>query len=246
VHVAASAVLDVDPASLGLPPQPAVMVEEYLTGAEFSVEMLDLDIVGVTAKRLGPEPYFLEVGHDFPACVPAPHAAAVGAAARHALLAVGLGWGPAHVEVRYGPAGARIIEVNPRLAGGMIPRVVEHATGIDMVWHAVARAAGRSEAPVATRQRYASIRFLVAQHGGRFAGLDGLTEARAVPQVVEVEPIRAVGTDVVVRHAFTDRLGYVIAVAPSGDAAAAAAEDGLRLLHADIDATTVAPEGTST
>jgi len=196
----------------------------------------------VTGKHLGPEPYFLEIGHDFPARVPAAESAAIGEAALAALRALGLGWGPAHVELRAGPAGALVIEVNPRLAGGMIPRMVEQATGIDLVFHAVARAAGRATPPVPTRDLAASIRFLVAPHGGRLTGLRGVDEARAVPHVVDVEPIRPPGTEVAIRHSFTDRLGYVIAAAPSGDAAAAAAELGLRFLHADMDATYVAVE----
>jgi len=53
-----------DPA---LPPQDTVLVEEFLTGAEYSAELIDDQVVGITAKLLGPEPYFVEIGHDFPA-----------------------------------------------------------------------------------------------------------------------------------------------------------------------------------
>ena len=67
VRAAAEAVLDAEPGTLGLPPQSAVLVERYLDGPEFSVETLDDQVVGVTGKHLGPEPYFVETGHDFPA-----------------------------------------------------------------------------------------------------------------------------------------------------------------------------------
>src|SRR5690606_13595062 len=42
----------------GLPPQHGVMVEEYVDGAEYSVETLDEQVVGNTRKHLGPAPYF--------------------------------------------------------------------------------------------------------------------------------------------------------------------------------------------
>src|SRR5262249_26081514 len=53
VESAARAVLDADPAELALPAQEAVLVEEYLTGAEYSVETLDDRVVGITRKHLG-------------------------------------------------------------------------------------------------------------------------------------------------------------------------------------------------
>ncbi len=245
VRAAASAVLDVDPATLALPPQPAVMVEEYVTGDEYSVETLDTEVIGVTRKHLGPEPYFLEIGHDFPAPLDATDTARVGEAALAALRALGLGWGPAHIELRYGPDGARIIEVNPRLAGGMIPRMVEAAYGIDMVFHTVARAVGDTTPPRPTRAGAASIRFLVAERNGRIARIDGEQRAREVPGVVEVGLLRAIGDRVELRHAFTDRLGYVVAAGPSGDAAAAAADQGVHILDVHIDATEVVMEASS-
>jgi S-sulfo-L-cysteine synthase (3-phospho-L-serine-dependent) len=234
VAAAASAVLDTDPAELALPPQHAVVVEQYLAGDEYSVEMLDEIAVGITRKHLGPEPYFVEIGHDFPAPLAQPDRDRVGAAAIDALRALGLGWGGAHVELRLTEAGPRIVEVNPRLAGGMIPRMVQEATGIDMIFHIVAKAAGRARPPVPTRSAAASIRFLVADMGGRLFDVSGVDVARAVPGVVDVALTRAPGHDVILRNSFQDRLGYVIAADPDGVVAARAAETGLRALHAQM------------
>ena len=246
VAAAASAVLDVDPVTLALPPQRAVVVEEYLVGDEYSVETLDTTIVGITRKYLGPEPYFVETGHDFPAVLPVGERSAIGGAAVAALRALGLGWGAAHVELRHrataGAGEARIVEVNPRLAGGMIPRMVAEATGIDMIDFMVARAAGRASVPRPTRYRSAAIRFLVAPADGRFDGVDGLDEARARPGVVEVGLVREPGQDIVLTHSFRDRLGYVIAGGGSGAEAARAAEAGLRTLQVRMS---YATEGSS-
>lgn len=231
---ATAAVLTADPAALGLPPQQAVLVEEYLAGDEYSVETFDEEVVGVTRKYLGPEPYFVEVGHDFPAPLPPRERQAVADTAVAALRALGLGWGPAHVELRLTPAGPRIVEVNPRLAGGMIPRVVTEATGVDLIRLTVARAAGRSEKPAPTRERSASIRFLVADRPGRLVEVAGVPQARAVPGVVQVEVTRPPGSELVLRHSFQDRLGYVIATGGDSQEAATAAEAGRQALAARI------------
>lgn len=232
VRAAASAVLDADPAALALPPQRAVMVEELLDGPEFSVETMDDRVVGVTRKHLGPAPHFVETGHDFPAAGPGVRAMADTAVA--ALRALGLGWGPAHTELRLTASGPRIVEVNPRLAGGMIPRMVQAASGVDLIRQAVARAAGRPLDLRPSRDRHASIRFLVAGSSGTLAAVRGLRDASLLPGVVEAAPLREPGHEVVLRHSFQDRLAYVVAAADSAAGAARAADAALSVLHAEI------------
>ncbi|MEO6702606.1 MAG: ATP-grasp domain-containing protein, partial [Jatrophihabitantaceae bacterium] len=178
VSAAAAAILAADLATAGIPEQDSVLVEQYLTGPEFSVECFDRQVIGCTAKHLGPQPYFVEVGHDFPAPLDEPATAELAEAALAGLAALGLGWGPAHVELRRTPAGPRIVEVNPRLAGGMIPRLVLEATGIDLIELTVARAAGLPVEIVPSRDRTAAIRFLLAARSGTLTEVSGLELAR--------------------------------------------------------------------
>ena len=206
----------------------------YLDGAEYSVETFNDHVMGVTAKRLGPEPHFVETGHDFPAPLSTGDRAAIGDAVDTALRALGLGWGAAHVEVRFTSSGPRIVEINPRLAGGMIPRMVQEATGVDLVSCVVARAAGLQTVWRVWRDRAASIRFLVAHHSGLLTAIHGAEEAATLPGVVEVGVLARVGYHIELRRSFQDRLAYVIAVADDGGSAATAAEAGVQILEAEI------------
>jgi biotin carboxylase len=126
------------------------------------------------------------------------------------------------------------VEVNPRLAGGMIPRMVQAATGVDLIAATVARAAGRPPSLAPVHHWAAAIRFLVAETGGRLVEIRGLDEARRVPGVVEAGLTRQPGAELVLRQSFEDRLGYVVAAGTDGGAAAAAAEAGLLALKARI------------
>jgi hypothetical protein len=58
------------------------------------------------------------------------------------LDAIGHSFGPAHTEVRIGPAGPRIIEGNTRPGGGFIWELVLHAMGRDLVRDAICHLAG--------------------------------------------------------------------------------------------------------
>jgi len=221
-----------DPA---LPPQDTVLIEEYLTGAEYSAELIDCSVAGITKKLLGGEPFFVEIGHDFPAPLPAADQAVIGDVAVAAVRALGLGWGGAHVELRYSATGqVCVVEVNPRLAGGMIPRAVQEATGIDMIFQVVAAAAGRPEPLRPRAGRAASIRFLVAGEEGTLTGVRGVAEATRLPGVAEVGITAQAGQRVVLRHSFRDRLGYVIASAAGNAEAARTADAALALLAARV------------
>jgi biotin carboxylase len=213
-----------------LPRQGAVLVEAYVAGPEYSVELLHGTPVGVTRKHLGPEPYFVEMGHDFPAPLPAADRDRLERAAAAALAALGLDWGAAHVELRLTATGPVIIEVNPRLAGGMIPQLISEALGVDVVWQLVASAARRPRPPRPRRKAAAAIRFLVSDQPGRLIEVSGISAARAVGGVIDVQLTCEPGTEVRPPLSFSDRLGYVMAAAPTGPAASRAAADGLRAL----------------
>jgi S-sulfo-L-cysteine synthase (3-phospho-L-serine-dependent) len=230
VFAAAAAVLGHDESVRSLPRQDAVLVEAYADGREYSVELLHGTPVGVTRKHLGPEPYFVETGHDFPAPLAAAARGQLERTAVAALAALGLSWGAAHVELRLTPAGPVLIEVNPRLAGGMIPQLISEALGIDVIAQLVAAAAGRPGPARPGRNAAAAIRFLVTDEPGRLVKVSGELAARAVDGVVDVQLTRPPGTDVGPPRSFSDRLGYVIATAATVSAAAQAAEAGLRAL----------------
>jgi biotin carboxylase len=66
------------------------LAEEYLEGPEFSVEMVDDEVVAVVGKHLGDHPYFVEIGHDVPADLDADDRAAIESAARRCVEALGL------------------------------------------------------------------------------------------------------------------------------------------------------------
>ncbi|GAA3298957.1 hypothetical protein GCM10020295_35880 [Streptomyces cinereospinus] len=158
-----------------------ILVEEAVAGPEFSVETFDGRVVTVVAKHVGPVPYFVETGHDVPAATPGSTTRALGETAVRALSALGLGWGAAHTELRWSVGGPVVIEVNPRLAGGMIPVAVRAALGVDLVDAVVARAAGLPAAVTAPGAGHAAVRFVRATREGRVTAVRGLPAAAAPP-----------------------------------------------------------------
>lgn len=116
-------------------PEDVFLVEEYIPAQqEVSVEVInqgDLHrVIAVTDKYLGPEPYFVEVGHSVPS-VHADNSQLIDIAER-ACAALDIQYGMAHFEARITPAGEiRIIEVGARTGGDAIMDLVERSYGLN-------------------------------------------------------------------------------------------------------------------
>lgn len=213
----------------------AVLVERKLTGPEYSVELVGGRVLGVTATRLGAEPYFVETGHDFPADLSTSTAALLAAQARAAVHALGVGTVAAHVELRLEPGGPVVVEVNPRLAGGMIPRLIQLAVGLDPIAALLDVVTGREWRQEPSRQGHAAIRFVVPGNSGTIRAISGVSEARRSPGVVEVTVASKVGTEFAHRQDFQDRIGHVISVGPGARITGERADRALRLIHVAVD-----------
>jgi cysteine synthase A len=216
-----------------------VLIESYLAGAEYSVETVSLadgsvQVVGVTDKLLSPLPHFVELGHDFPSAADPATRSAIEAAAIAALAAVEFDFGPAHTEVRWTPRGPVVVEINPRLAGGMIPELVRYAVGIDLLdgWLDLLR--GRTPDLTPNRDDVAAIRFLTANRRGRLAGVAGVEAARRLPAIREVLVEKPPGAPVQPTENAYHRLGFVIAAGACRQQVLTEIAEAMRLLRVEV------------
>ncbi|MFD7900786.1 pyridoxal-phosphate dependent enzyme [Kitasatospora sp. NPDC059747] len=217
----------------------AVLVEQYLDGPEFSAEMFGVDgearCVGVTQRTVSPLPHFVETGHLFPADVDDALAGRIADTARQALKALGFERGPAHVELRLTADGPAVIEVNGRLAGGMIPELIRPATGIDLLEQQIRAAAGLPLNLSAGHARRAGLRFLTAPRPGRLTGVDGVARAGRVPGVERVVVSGTPGREVRPPQSAYDRLGHVIAVGSSPEEVGRALTEATGLIEVAVE-----------
>ncbi len=194
-----------------------VLVEQYLPDPELSVEMFGVagrtTCIGITAKSVTAGPHFVEYQHIFPA---EPRQDVIDTV-RRALEVTGFAYGASHVEVKQTAAGCAIVEINARLAGGMIPELVRLATGIELLEQQLRAFAGLPVLLDPVRSRFAGVRFLLAPKAGRLTAIDGVTAASAVSNVDRVTITVSVGAMVRPAQDAYDRLGYVIAVGDSAD-----------------------------
>ncbi|MFL5330275.1 MAG: ATP-grasp domain-containing protein [Gemmataceae bacterium] len=208
---------------LGLAVAPTILLEEYIEGPEFSVELFLNDgtvaFAAVTEKETTEPPYFVEIAHVTPAPIPDSWTASLVECATRATLALGFTYGPAHVELRMDggkPGAVRpiIMEVNARPGGDRIATdLLRHAYGADLFDATLCYYLDR---PIDIQKRTlgaCAIRYLVPQRAGKIQAIRGLEDARRVPGVVECQVSGNEGCDVRLPQDSNDRLGYIITFA---------------------------------
>ncbi len=211
------------PDERGRPTAAAALVQSFVDGPEYSVEVIGDGerhcILGITRKHLSAPPSFVEVGHDFPAGLPTADRRAIEAAAEQALDTVGLRHGPSHIEIRLCNGAPVVVEVNPRLAGGMIPVLMERALGLDVLDMVLDLYAGRPAKSARGGAGAASVGFLVPPRDGTLAGVD--LAPRDDAAIVAATVGQAAGGTIRRHGDFRDRIGHAIAVGPTAAASRA-------------------------
>jgi biotin carboxylase len=201
-----------------------LVVEQFVGGAEFSVEAITADgatqIVTCTDKETTGPPHFVEIGHRQPTALDDSDQARLEEVAHRSIAALGLRDTASHTEIRFGPSGPVVMEIASRCGGGYIcSHLVPLSTGIDMVGAAVSVALGLKPNLTATRSRGAAIAF-VCPEPGILASIGDIDRARSMPSVVELSISISVGDRVPFLRDARDRIGYCICEGRDGAEAA--------------------------
>ncbi|MGC5344781.1 ATP-grasp domain-containing protein [Streptomyces sp. DT171] len=196
-----------------------VLVEEYADGPEISVDAVFFEgecvPLVVARKQIGMAPFFEETGHEVDGADPLLTSPELLEALRAAHAALDFHTGVSHTEFRITVDGLRLMEVNARLGGDMIPYLGHLATGVDVAMAAADVAAGRRPDTTVRHRKAAAISFLypdqdieidaVTVHEDRFTAGIHSADAMADPGAVLRLPPRG----------YISRYARVIALADS-------------------------------
>lgn len=140
-----------------------VLVEEYLDGEEVSVDSAvhrgRTTPLCVARKQVGYPPYFEEVGHVVDAADPLLSDPGLLGIVQDAHTALGYADGVTHTELKLTAAGPKVVEVNARLGGDLIPYLGLRASGVDPGLAAASVACGRPPVVRPDRKLVGAVRF---------------------------------------------------------------------------------------
>ena len=139
-----------------------LLLEEYLDGPEFDVDLVlsDGECVFSAISENWPteEPYFVETGMHSPSSHPVDRQDAMADLCIRTAYALGFRDGVLHAEAKDTSNGPRLLEMNARLAGGIIEEIHRIVTGVSLLVQQVLLAVGLPAVPApypASRWRHA-------------------------------------------------------------------------------------------
>lgn len=217
----------------------AVIIEEYLQGPEFSIEVMVVDgvphILQITDKVTTGAPHFVEMGHSQPTKQPEEVQERIRDLACRAVKAVGIDIGPAHVEMILTKEGPKMVELGARMGGDCITtHLVPLSTGIDMVGATIDLAIGRQPNLVPKWKKGASIRYFQTS-AGILKSVEGLEEAKSIPGIEEITIVKDIGSNISDISSSIDRIGFVISQSDTAEEAVAICEKALNSITISIE-----------
>lgn len=217
----------------------AVIIEEYLQGPEFSIEVMVVDgephVLQITDKLTTGAPHFVEMGHSQPTRQTKENREKISDLACRAVKAVGINVGPAHVEMILTKDGPKMVELGARMGGDCITtHLVPLSTGIDMVGCTIRLVCGEKIDLEKKWHKGSAIRYFDAQNG-TIKAFEGIEEAKNVPGVQEISFVHQIGETIGEIGSSTDRVGFVIAQAETAEGAVKVCEEAMKIVKIRVE-----------
>jgi hypothetical protein len=140
-----------------------ILLEEYADGPEISIDAAvfrgEVHPICLARKQVGFPPYFEETGHVVDVADDLARDPYVIGILRDTHAALGFTDGMTHTELRLTPAGPKVIELNARIGGDLIPYLGLLTGGTDPGLAAAGIACGRAPRLATRRRGTAAVRF---------------------------------------------------------------------------------------
>ncbi|ELE7142571.1 ATP-grasp domain-containing protein [Vibrio cholerae] len=173
-----------------------VLIEQYISGKEFSVEALSQDkihrILSITEKEI--DAHFIESGHTVPANISSELEASIQSRVLNFLDTVGLHEGPSHTEVIVNDHGVHIIEGHPRTGGDRIVSLVRLTSGIDLIGAYLHQLTNEPYKALPVKAPIAKVAFVNLPTGCSYSGLPDLS--KYIEHIEEIEMNVNIGDEV--------------------------------------------------
>ncbi|MGH0949602.1 ATP-grasp domain-containing protein [Bacillus mycoides] len=202
-----------------------IIVEEYMTGEEISVETLSIDndvhVIAITDKVTTGAPYFVEMGHSQPTRHNDEMKKRIMEVACMAVKAIGIKDGPAHTEMKITADGPKVIEIGARLGGDSITtHLTPLSTGVDMVECTIKIALGEKPNLGAKYSKGSAIRYFKTEVG-ILKSIDGIEDSKNIEGVKQISFVKEIGATIEEINSSSSRVGFIITqgdtVADAGD-----------------------------
>jgi biotin carboxylase len=229
---------------LDKPPPSRYLIEERMYGPECSVECLvvagEVAFTNITAKRVLPGRYPVEIGHTLPAPLDTATEKELRTCMQTLVDATGYRYGILHGEWILKPEGPALVECAARIPGDEITNLLSLAYDVPFIGRYAALLAGDCDPPTGgmpgSAVQHSAITFFTPDPG-TVQEITGVEEAAAAPGVRDVQVETTVGAEIRPMRTSGDRVGHIIAVGRDAEEATRRVEYAADLIRIVTDET---------
>lgn len=110
-----------------------IIIEDFINGAEYCIEIFDGQFVGIVTKKKNAGDLFIERGYTSEVDLSQKTINNIITLCERVVARMNICWGPVHIDCIIEHDKIHIVEVNPRIAGSFITDIIRDAWGFDMI-----------------------------------------------------------------------------------------------------------------
>jgi biotin carboxylase len=193
-----------------------LLLEEYLTGPQYLFEVLvhngNVHIVAVIEQEITFFERFIVTGYALlPTIDPIFFNSSILQSVTSIIKAFGMKNGACHLEMRLVNGIWKLIEINPRISGGAMNRIIEVGYGINLVEETIRLMLGKTPNLIRKHSKHVYAHYLTVDMKGKLVKVTGKNRCSKIPGVDEVYIKPKQGKILRPPLSMGDRCGYVIA-----------------------------------
>lgn len=201
-------------------PGKTFLLEEYLEGEQFIVEVLveedDVKIAAVVEQEIEyVNKHFIVTGYNLLINYSRSYFERLKNCTEEIVKHFGLKNGPCHLEIRLTPSGWKLIEINPRISGAGMNQLIQIGFGINLVAETLKLAVGEKPDLEPKHYKHAFAQYLILEKSGVLERITGRGEVLSSPGVefVYIKPRK--GAYLTPPNSLGNRYAFVIATGGS-------------------------------
>lgn len=162
-------------------PQYPALVETYLAGPQYLVEVLvyknKINIIGVIAQEFSNDGLFIITGYQFPAMLNNKDYSSLEMTVQDIISTLELTNGSCHLEMRLVNSEWKLVEINPRMSGGAMNRIIVEGTGINLINEIIKLHLGETPSLAKIKNQHVYAKYLTIGRRGKLLKITGKDKA---------------------------------------------------------------------
>lgn len=208
-------------------PNNPLLIEEFLHGPQYLVEILvynnEIKFLALVEQEVLYNGRFIVTGYKFPGEVGEDEYRSLKVCISRMLEQTGFSNGSCHMEMKLVQGKWKLIEVNPRMAGGAMNRIIEEGTGINLLKEILKVHLGEEPILPEKKKNYVYARYLTINSRGKLLKITGKELALKHDGVKYVHIKPHAGRLITAPYSMGNRYACVIAVSEAAEQAKAIA-----------------------